>query len=293
MRRFRGVVLVISVLTVLATTSGMAGATPLAAGGDISADDFDPSLFDENSANLTNEWVAYDVGKRFSWRGSTVEDGEKIPHGIVFTITDLTKVIGGVRTRIGWDRDFTAGTLEEMELIFLAQDKNGNVWHFGQYAEIYDEEGGLVGGSPWLVGGLEGAKAGIHMKADPKLGSPAYSQGYAPPPYYWDDFSKVRKLDARTCVPTGCYDNVLVIDEFEPTKPGAFQVKYYARGVGNVRTGWKGKTEDHEVLTLRKITQIDAQEMARVRAIVYEMEKRAYVYASTPPAEIWPADSTE
>ena len=43
-----------------------------------------------------------------------------------------------------------------MELIFLAQDKNGNVWHFGQYAEIYDEEGGASSEAlPWLVGGLE------------------------------------------------------------------------------------------------------------------------------------------
>ena len=78
MRRFRGFVLAISVLAVLGITSGMAGATPLAiSGGEISADDFDPSLFDENSANLTNEWVAYDVGKRFSWRGTTQEDGKR------------------------------------------------------------------------------------------------------------------------------------------------------------------------------------------------------------------------
>ena len=90
---------------------------------------------------------------------------------------------------------------------------------------------------------------------------------------------------------TGCYENVLVIDEFEPTKPGAFQVKYYARGVGNIRTGWRGKTEDHEVLTLRKITRARRAELAQVREIVYAMEKRAYVYASTPPAEPWPPEA--
>jgi hypothetical protein len=38
-------------------------------------------------------------------------------------------------------------------------------------------------------------------------------------------------------VPIDCYDEVLVIEEFERNKPGAFQLKYYAPGVGDVRVG--------------------------------------------------------
>jgi hypothetical protein len=255
---------------------------------EITSEDFDPSLFDpDQSAILTNEWVSYEVGKRFIWKGWNEEDGERIPHRIVFTVTDLTKVVSGVRTRIGWDRDFSAGKLIESELIFLAQDKAGNVWHFGQYPEIY-EDGELVGGRAWLVGYLEGAKAGIHMKAEPRLGSPPYSQGYAPPPFYWDDYSKVDKVGQRTCVPVGCYKNVLVIDEFEPTKPGAHQLKYYVRGVGNVRTGWKGTDPEKEVLALHKIVRLDQAAMAAARAAALAMESRAYVYGQTPPAEQWP-----
>jgi hypothetical protein len=252
---------------------------------EITADDFDRSLFDDTSTTIDNKWVSYEPGKRFDWRGWTEEDGERIPHRIVFTVTDMTKVINGVRTVVGWDRDWSAGKLIESELIFLAQDKNGNVWHLGQYPEIYDEDGELVGGRPWLVGSLKGAKAGIHMKAEPRLGAPAYSQGFAPAPYNWDDWSKVYKVGRRTCVPADCYRNVLVIDEFEPTKPGAHQLKYYAPGVGNVRTGWRGTDPEKEVLVLNSVRRLGPKAMLRVRAVVRRHEERAYVYGRTPPAK--------
>jgi hypothetical protein len=271
-----------------ATTPGDTGdATPAsgAAPGEISADDYDQSLFDDTSTTIDNEWWPLAPGTRFEWRGWTEEEeGQRVPHRIVFTVTDLTKVIDGVRTVVGWDRDFSRGELVEGELIFLAQDKNGNVWHFGQYSETY-EDGEFVGGSTWLVGHLKGAKAGILMKADPRPGTPPYSQGFAPPPFYWDDWGKVSKVGQDTCVPAGCFNDVLVIDEFEPTKPGAHQLKYYARGVGNVRTGWRGADADREVLVLKKIVRLGPDAVARARTEAFELETRASVYGGTPPAE--------
>jgi hypothetical protein len=251
---------------------------------EITAEDFDPSLFDETSITIDNEWWPLEPGTRFVWRGSTEEDGERVPHRIVFTVTDLTKVINGVRTVVGWDRDFSGGQLIESELIFLAQDKEGNVWHFGQYSETWEGKE-LVGGQVWLVGHLKGAKAGILMKAQPRLGTPAYSEGFAPPPFYWDDHAKVDKMGQRTCVPAGCFKNVLVIDEFEPTKPGAHQLKYYARGVGNVRTGWRGRDADKEVLVLQKVVRLSREALANARADALKLETRASVYGRTPRAE--------
>ena len=35
-----------------------------------------------------------------------------------------------------------------------------------------------------------------------------------------------------------------MIEEFERPKPGAFQLKYYAPGVGKVRGGWRGAKEE-------------------------------------------------
>jgi hypothetical protein len=251
---------------------------------ELKAEDFDRSLFDESSTTIDNEWVPLTPGKRFTWRGWTEEEGERIPHRIVFTITDLTKVIGGVRTLVGWDRDFSDGQLVEAELIFLAQDRYGNVWHFGQYSEEW-EGPEFVGGQAWLVGYLKGAKAGIWVKARPRVGAPAYSQGFAPAPFFWDDHARTVNVAAKTCVPVDCYEDVVVVEEFEPKKPGAYQLKYYARGVGNIRTGWRGNDPDHEVLVLQKLEHLSPEAMDKARVAALELETRAALYGRIPPAE--------
>ena len=61
-----------------------------------------------------------------------------------------------------YDRDLSDGKLEEAELTFFAQDNSGNVWLLGEYTEVSDEVE-FVGGRIWLIGHLEGAKAGIMM----------------------------------------------------------------------------------------------------------------------------------
>jgi hypothetical protein len=93
-------------------------------------------------------------------------------------ITELTKVISGVRTLISYDLDYSNGQLEEAEIAFFAQDKDGNVWHFGQYPEEY-KRGKFVRAPAWIHG-FEDARAGITMKADPQLGTPSYSEGWGP-----------------------------------------------------------------------------------------------------------------
>jgi hypothetical protein len=85
----------------------------------------------------------------------------------------------------------------------------------GLYVEPYDEEGEFEGGRVWVVGDPEGSKAGIAMKAEPELSTHSYSHGYALPPWFWDDRSRVYDTGVRTCVPVDCFDNTLVIEEFE------------------------------------------------------------------------------
>jgi hypothetical protein len=284
-------VLAASLVLLAAGCGSGAGPTPARGsdipGKEIRAADFATQRFD-HSTNIDNRWFPLRPGTQWIYAGSTRQDGRRVAHRDVFTVTDLTKVVAGVRTVVIWDRDYSGGRLVEGELTFFAQDNDGNVWHLGQYPEEY-EQGKFVGAPAWLAG-LKGAKAGIVMKARPHLGAPSYSQGFAPPPINWVDHAKVDKVGARTCVPAGCYDNVLVTREFETGKPQAFQVKYYARGVGNVRTGWAGaKDEDHEVLVLVKLRHLGPAALARVRASALEMERRAYrvskdVYGRTPRA---------
>ena len=245
---------------------------------------FDPNDFDSNSTNITNQWWPLKPGLQMTWEGQAFEGEDIVKRKIVFTVTNLTKVIGGVRTLVGWDRDYNNGVLIEPELIFLAQDKKGNVWHFGQYAEQYDDEGDYGGAIGWIAGYLEGSKAGILMQADPKPGTPKYSEGFAPAPFFWDDEAQVSKLGQKTCVKVGCFNDVMIIEESEPTKPGAWQLKYYARGVGRVRTGWRGPNEEEkETLELVKITQLDAAGLAAATAEALKIDARGRVYGLTAP----------
>jgi hypothetical protein len=274
------------------TSADATGSPPVAAGGDhappfpVDGNGFDPANFGADSAEVDNPYFPLVPGTQHVLEGSSIDEGERVEHSVIFTVTGLTKEIAGVRAVVGWDRDFDdEGNLVEKELIFFAQDRDGNVWHLGQYAEIYDGKE-FEGAAPWLVGYLEGAKAGIAMPAEHQEGDPEYSQGYAPPPYFWDDYGRVFKTGERTCVPAGCYDDVLVTEEFEPTIPGAFQLKYYAPDVGNVRVGWRGpKEREREVLELTEIRQLDADELQAVHEDAFAMEARANVYGMTAPLQ--------
>ena len=253
----------------------------------IDGNGFDPANFGPDSADVDNTYFPLVPGTQFSYEGSSIGDeGERIEHRVVFTVTGLTKEIAGVRAVVGWDRDFEEGSLVEKELIFFAQDLDGNVWHLGQYAELYDGDQ-FEGAAPWLVGYVDGASAGIAMPVEHQEGDPEYSQGYAPPPYFWDDYGRVFKTAQRTCVPAGCYDDVLVTEEFEPLKPGAYQLKFYAPDLGYVRVGWRGaKEREREVLVLTEVRQLDAGEMDEVHTEAFAMQDRGNVYGMTAPLEV-------
>jgi hypothetical protein len=223
-----------------------------------------------------------------AWEGRALEGKDLVRRRVVFTVTDLTKEVDGVRVVVAWDLDYNNDRLEEAELAFFAQDLDGNVWHLGQYPEVY-EDGKIVKAPAWIAG-LEGARAGIAMKADPELNTPSYAQGWGPQ-VGWNDRAEAYRMGEQTCVPVGCYSDVLVTREFSRTEPGAFQLKYYAAEVGNVRVGWGGANEDeHEVLVLTDIVHLTPEALAEVRQKVLEQERRAYdispeVYGLTTPSE--------
>jgi hypothetical protein len=270
-------------------TGAVTASPPSTPPEDVRANDYDPSFFDNSSHVIDNRWFPLRPGTQFVYKGSTLEGKEREHHRVVFTVTDLTKVIDGVRTLVVWDRDYSAGELVETELAMFAQDTAGNVWHFGQYPEEY-EDGEFVKAPAWVVG-FRGARAGIAIKAEPQPGAPSYSQGFAPPPLNWDDRARVYEVGVHTCVPFACYDNVLVTEEFEPSIPGAFQLKFYAPGVGNVRVGWRGRNEEErETLVLIDMLKLDAQAMTQVRADALVLDENGYTRAKrswgqTPPAE--------
>jgi hypothetical protein len=253
----------------------------------IGAKDFDPTKFDD-STTVDSKWFPLVPGELSVFEGSAIDDGQRISRRVVTIVTDLSKEINGVNSVIVWERDYNEGELVEAELGFFAQDNDGNVWHMGEYPEEYED--GEFDKAPGWLAGSKGAKAGIAMRAEPRLGTPGYAQGYAPPPINWIDRGRVYNVGQKICVPVGCYEDVLVIEEFERNIPGAYQLKYYAPGVGDIRVGWRGpEEEEKEGLDLVKDVSLGPQGLAKARADALKLEKRAYeikeFYRKTQPAK--------
>ena len=250
--------------------------------------DFDQANF-THPTEVRNPWFPLVPGTRFTWEGRATDEGERVTRKVVFTVTDLTKVVNGVRTVVTYDNDFTSGELEEDELSFFAQDDDGNVWYLGEYPEELD--GGKVDKAPTWIAGLHGARPGVHMPAVPRLDTPSYAMGWGGSDVDWTDRGKVDQLGQEICVPLACYADVLVIDEFNPDEPDTHQLKFYARGVGGVRVGWRGAEEvEREVLELVSIEHLTPDQMDELRRTVLAQEARAYrispdVYGTTEPIE--------
>jgi uncharacterized cupredoxin-like copper-binding protein len=176
----------------------------------------------------------------------------------------------------------------EAELAFFAQDKLGNIWRMGEYPEEYDA-GKFVKAPTWLHG-VQDARAGVAMWAEPEVGTPWYSQGWGPA-VNWTDRGKVDEMGKKVCVPVACYDDTLIIAETSASEPDAQQLKTWARGVGNVHVGWRGGGEKtKETLELAELKQLSPDELAEVRTEALKLEKHAYevskdVYGTTAPAE--------
>lgn len=250
---------------------------------------YDRTKFSD-STTIDNRWLPLAPGTQFIFEGRSDRGQGRLPHRVIFTVTDLTKVIDGVRARVMWDRDINAGKLLEAELAFFAQDDHGHVWAFGEYPEEYEDDGSFAGApSTWIVG-RAGAKAGLHMRADPRPNKPLYRHGFAPA-IGFADVAKVVKIGQKICGATGCYENVLVTDETNPEEPAdGHQLKYYAPGVGNIRAAPGVGGKEREVLELVAVRRLGPKAMAVVRKEALKLDKRALrvakVYRGTPPAQL-------
>ena len=150
----------------------------------------------------------------------------------VFAVTHDTRIINGVTCVQVHDSVYTNGELTEDTLDFFAQDREGNVWYFGENtAEL--EKGLLATIEGSFLSGLNNDKAGIIMKAHPAPGDfyrQEFSLGNA------EDYAETLNLNSRVVVPYGRFNNCLKSQETTPREPDALEDKYYAPGVGNVLT---------------------------------------------------------
>jgi hypothetical protein len=60
---------------------------------------------------IDNQWYPLVPGTQFIMDGTINVGGTPTAHRVVFTVTDLTKVINGMTTRVLWDTDTNDGQL--------------------------------------------------------------------------------------------------------------------------------------------------------------------------------------
>ena len=249
--------------------------------------DFDPGNFNK-STDINNKWMPMQPGTMWAYEGTAVdEDGNNFARRIEFTVTDLTKEINSVRTVVAWIVDYNNDDVIEKEIAFYAQDNDGNVWYLGEHPEEF-KDGKFIDAPTWIAG-VEEARAGIKMMAEPKVGTAKYFQGWGPA-VEWSDYGDIQKMGQETCVPVDCYKDAMMIAESSLGEVGAAQFKYYVSGVGEVRVNWGGQDVTQEALTLVEHTQLSSEALAEIRIQALALEKHAYevsadVYGKTSPME--------
>jgi hypothetical protein len=195
-------------------------------------------------AKVDNPYFPLKPGTTFIYQGET-EDGIERNEIVV---TDQTKNILGITTIVVWDRVWLEGELIEETYDWYAQDKDGNVWYFGEDSKEYENGKVLSAKGSWEAG-VDGAKPGIIMKANPQIGD-SYRQEYYKGEA--EDMADVLSLNESVSVPYGSFENCLKTKDWTPLEPDVVEHKYYALGVGVVlEVMVKGETQRVELVDIR------------------------------------------
>lgn len=190
---------------------------------------YDPVINPANFvAGVNNPYFPLTPGTTYVYEGQT-SDG--LEHSEFF-VTHNTRVILGVTCIEVHDSVKLNGVLSEDTLDWFAQDKDGNVWYFGENThELADGLITTIDGT--FMAGVDGAKPGIVMKAHPMIGD-FYRQEFALDNA--EDLADTLSLSETVTVPAGTYLNCLKSQETTPLETDLLEDKFFAPGVGNVLT---------------------------------------------------------
>ncbi len=175
---------------------------------------------------IDNPYLPLEPGNEWVYE-STGED----PETITVTVTDETREVAGVTTTVVRDVVTDAdGEVVEETSDWFAQDRDGNVWYFGEDTTEYDERGRPDTAGSWEAG-VDGAQAGLVMPDTPRVGD-GYRQEFYPGEA--EDQAQVVSLTESLELDVGDFDGLLVTEDTTPLEPGLVEQKYYARGTGLV-----------------------------------------------------------
>lgn len=237
-------------------------------------------------ATGASPWLPLKPGTQWVREGSTLVGDRKVPHQVTVTVTDVYRVIDGVRTVAVLDYEVDSGQIAQESLDYMAEDSDGNVWVLGGYTEEY-EGGRFVSAVDAWLSGTKGAKFGLLVPAEPRAGSPPYA--VAAPDAEERDVAQVLKVGARHCVPFKCFDDVLIVREGKESNPDN-ELKYYARDVGQIDNVPQTASRHKDIEQLVNLTQLSPKGLAEASAEALQLDRHAMkqapgTFGRFPPAK--------
>jgi hypothetical protein len=237
-------------------------------------------------ATGASPWLPLKPGTQWVREGTTLVGHRKVPHQVTTTVTDVYRVIDGVRTVAVFDYDLDAGQVAQESLDYMAEDKGGNLWYLGGYTEEYEGGRFIAAVDAWLSG-VKGAKRGLVVPAKATVGSAAYA--VAAPDAEERDVAQVIKVGTRHCVPFKCFDNVLIVREGKESAPDN-ELKYYARDVGQIDNVPQSASRHKDIERLVNLTQLSPKALAEASAEALRLDRNAIKKARStfgrfPPAK--------
>lgn len=195
------------------------------------------------TTQIDNSYWPMPVGRQWHVRVTNPE-GEHLAETI--TVDDKTKRIAdGVTARVVHDVVYTNGKATEITDDWYAQDRDGNIWYFGENTASIQNGRKDTSGS--FEAGRNGADAGIAMAAHPSVGltyREEYYSGHA------EDRTKVLALDQQVQAPAGHFTGAILTDDTSPLEPTVSEYKLYAKGVGPVvAVSVSGESEREDLIS--------------------------------------------
>jgi hypothetical protein len=160
------------------------------------------------------------------------EDGKKVD--LIITVLAETKQVNGVETRVVEEREWVDGKLVEVSRNYFAIGATTHhAYYFGEEVDMYKDDKIVSHEGAWLAG-VDGAKHGIAMPADARLGVRYYQEQAA---RIAMDRAEHVSTDAVVKAPAGKFKKCLKVKETTPLEPGNEEFKLYAPGIGLVQDG--------------------------------------------------------
>ena len=183
-----------------------------------------------NPTALTNQYFPFPAGKKYIFEGQTEDGFERIE----VQLTNKTKTILGIACAVVNDKVWLDGKLKEDTDDWYAQDNDGNVWYMGEYSTDYNPDGTVLDHDGSWEAGVDGAKPGVQMFANPQVG-PSYRQEY----YFneAEDEAEIVETGLSVAIPLGTFTNCIKIKEWTDLEPDHIGFKTYAPGIGLIQDG--------------------------------------------------------